>query len=202
VSNLIDDLTALAVVAPFPLAILFAIYKFRTSGRVRIAHPKLGLLNLGDADFAAILNEDRAALGCFFDDVAVSTDGSIPRCDVLFVYANIAPDGSLVNSPQSSVRQLAASAGASLLVVASSNPRGHIVATGKNPGPRNASLVFTIDRKGDGFGRFFQEIFTLMKAGKTMPMAWVKVAPQHESVMPKDAPETVFLPEGKFVVFK
>jgi hypothetical protein len=41
-----------------------------------------------------------------------------------------------------------------------------------------------------------------MKAGKTMPMAWAKVAPQHESVMPKYAPETVFLPEGKFVVFK
>jgi hypothetical protein len=88
------------------------------------------------------------------------------------------------------------------LVVASSNPGGYVVATAKNPGPRNASLVLTIDRKGDGFGRFFQEIFTLMKAGKTMPMAWAKVAPQHESVMPKYAPETVFLPEGKFVVFK
>ena len=200
-SSLIDDLTALAVVAPFPLAILFAIYKFRTSGRVRIARPKLGLLNLGDADFTAILNEDRAALGSFFEDVVVSTDGRIPRCDVLFVYASIAPDGSVVNSPQSSVRQLAAGAGASLLVVASSNPGEHVVATVKNPGPRNASLVLTIDRKGDGFCRFFQKIFTLMKAGKTMPMAWAKVAPQHESVMPKYAPETVFLPEGKFVVF-
>ena len=80
-SSLIDDLTALAVVAPFPLAILFAIYKFRTSGRVRIARPKLGLLNLGDADFTAILNEDRAALGSFFEDVVVSTDGRM-RCSV------------------------------------------------------------------------------------------------------------------------
>jgi hypothetical protein len=100
------------------------------------------------------------------------------------------------------VRRLAARAGASLLVVASNNPSEHIVAANKLPGPRYASLVFTIDRNGDGFGRFFKEIFTLMKAGKTMPMAWAKIAPQHESVMPKYAPATVFLPEGKFVVLR
>jgi hypothetical protein len=159
-------------------------------------------MNLCGEEYAALLNEDRAALGSLFDNVVVSADGNIPRCNVLLLYAKVASDGSIPGTSESSVRQFAARAGASLLVVASNNPREHIVAANKRPGPRDASLVFTIDRNGDGFGRFFKEIFTQMKAGKTMPMAWAKIAPQHESVMPKYAPATVFLPEGKFVVLK
>lgn len=201
-SSLFDNLTDLLVVGAFPAAILFAVYKFWTSGRVGIPNPKLGLMNLGGEEFTAILNEDRATFGSLFDIVVVSTDGSIPQCNVLFLYANVVSGGSIASAAESSVRHVAACAGAALLVVASNNPSEHIAAAHKRPGSRNASLVFTIDRRGDGFGRFFSDIFTLMKAGKIMPMAWAKIAPQHESVMPKYAPVTVFLPEGKFVVFR
>jgi len=201
-SSFFDNLTDLLVVGAFPAAILLAVYKFWTSGRVRLPNPKLGLMNLGGEEFTAILNEDRVTFGPLFDNVVVSTDGSIPQCNVLFLYADVASDGSIGGAAESSVRQFALSAGAALLVVASNNPSEHIAAAHKRPGSRNGSLVFTIDRRGDGFGRFFKEIFTLMKAGKTMPMAWAKIAPQHESVMPKYAPVTIFLPEGKFVVFR
>jgi hypothetical protein len=201
-SSFVDNLTDWLIVGVFPLAILVAVYKFWNSGRVRIPNPTLGLMNLGGEEYAALLNEDRSALGSLFDNVVVSADGNVPQCNVLFLYANVASDGSIPGASESSVRRLAARAGASLLVVASNNPSEHIVAANKLPGPRYASLVFTIDRNGDGFGRFFKEIFTLMKAGKTMPMAWAKIAPQHESVMPKYAPATVFLPEGKFVVLR
>ena len=40
------------------------------------------------------------------------------------------------------------------------------------------------------------------KLGLLVPMAWVTIAPQSKSVMPQYIPETIFLPEGKFVVFK
>jgi hypothetical protein len=201
-SSFFDNLTDLLVVGAFPAAILLAVYKFWTSGRVRLPNPKLGLMNLGGEEFTAILNEDRVTFGPLFDNVVVSTDGSIPQCNVLFLYADVASDGSIGGAAESSVRQFALSAGAALLVVASNNPSERIAAAHKRPGSRNGSLVFTIDRRGDGFGRFFKEIFTLMKAGKTMPMAWAKIAPQHESVMPKYAPVTILLPEGKFVVFR
>jgi hypothetical protein len=201
-SSLVDNLVDLLVIAALPAAILAAVYKFWTSGRVRIPKPRLGLMNLGGEQFAAILNEDRAAFGSLFDSVVVSTDGSIPQCSVLFLYANVASDGSIVGAVESSVRQFAAGAGAALVVIASNNPSEHVAVAHQRPGSRDASLVFTIDRRGDGFGRFFKEIFTLMKAGKTMPMAWAKIAPQHESVMPQYAPATIFLPEGKFVVFR
>ncbi len=201
-SSFVDNLTDLLVVGAFPLAILIAAYKFWTSGRVRIRNPTLGLMNLRRKEFTAILNEDRATFDSLFDSVVVSADGSIPQCNVLFLYANVASDGSVADTSESSVRQIAARAGASLLVLASNNPSERIAAANKRPGSRNASLVFTIDRNGDGFGRFFKEIFTLMKAGKTMPMAWAKIAPQHESVMPQYAPTTIFLPGENFVVFR
>ena len=197
-----DNLTDLLVVGAFPLAILLAVYKFWNSGRICIPNPKLGLLNIGGDEFAAELNEDRKALGAFFNDVIVGGEGQVPNCDVLFVYAKVASNGSIANSTEPSLRHLAARAGSVVLVLASNNPSEHVVAAGKVPGPKQCSLVLTLDRNGEGFPRFFKEVFTLMKSGKTMPMAWIKTAPQHKSVMPQYTPETIFLPEGKFVVFK
>jgi hypothetical protein len=201
-SGFTDNLITLLVVGIFPAAILFAVYKFWHSGRVRIRNPKLGLVNMGGEEFAALSNEDRAAFGSLFGDVVVSADGTIPQCDVLFVYARLEPDGSLPGGAESTIRHAAARAQCSVVVLASNNPSDRVVAAGKLPGPKQGSLVLTLNRNGEGFARFFKELFTLMNSGKTMPMAWVKIAPQHNSVMPQYAPDTIFLPEGKFVVFK
>jgi hypothetical protein len=77
-SSLFDNLTDLLVVGAFPAAILFAVYKFWTSGQVRIPNPKLGLMNLGGEEFTAILNEDRATFGSLFDIVVVApTEASL-----------------------------------------------------------------------------------------------------------------------------
>jgi hypothetical protein len=201
-SGLIDALVAVLVVGVFPAAILFAVYKFWSSGRVRIRNPKLGLLNHGGEEFTAIVNEDRAALGSLFDEVIVSGGGSVPECDVLFVYARLEPDGSLRGAAEPTLRHAAARAHCSIVVSAANNESDRVVAASKSQGPKGASLVLTLDRKGDGFSQFFKELFTLMKSGKTMPTAWVKMAPQHTSLMPQPTPETIFLSEGKFVVFK
>ena len=56
---------------------------------------------------------------------------------------------------------------------------------GDNP-PIN--LVITFHRNGKDFARFFRSLFQLMWAGKSMPMAWVQLAPQ----IPGPPPRTLF----------
>jgi hypothetical protein len=201
-SGLIDTLVNVLVLGVFPAAILLAVYKFWNSGRVRIRNPKLGVWNLAGEEFAALVNEDRAAFGSLFDEIIVSGDGKVPQCDALFVYARLEPDGSLRDVAEPTIRHAAARAHCSIVVSASNNPSDRVVAASKLRGPKEASLVLTLDRNGEGFSRFFKELFTLMKSGKTMPAAWVKIAPQHTSAMPQHTPETIFLSEGKLVAFK
>lgn len=200
-SGLIDTLVNVLVVGVFPAAILLAVYKFWNSGRVCIRNPKLGVLTLGGEEFAAIVNEDRAAFGSLFEEIIVSGDGKVPQCDVLFLYARLKPDGSL-GAGEPTIRHAAARAHCSIVVLASNNLSERVVAASKLQGPKGASLVLTLNRNGEGFSRFFKELFRLMKSGKTLPAAWVKIAPQHTSVMPQHTPETIFLSEGKFVAFK
>ena len=39
-------------------------------------------------------------------------------------------------------------------------------------------MVITMNRNGDGFARFFCDLFELMREGESFPMAWVTLAPQ------------------------
>jgi hypothetical protein len=45
-------------------------------------------------------------------------------------------------------------------------------------GNRPINLVITLDRKDENFARFYQSLFQMMFAGTSMPMAWVRLAPQ------------------------
>jgi hypothetical protein len=157
-SGLIDPLVNVLVVGVFPAAILLAVYKFWSSGRVRILNPKLGVWNLGGQEFAALVNEDRAAFGSLFEEVIVSGDGKVPQCDALFVYARLEPDGSLRDAGEPTIRHAAARAYCSIVVSAANNESDRVVAASKLQGPKGASLVLTLDRKGDGFSRFFKEL--------------------------------------------
>jgi hypothetical protein len=179
------------VVIALLLGVLFVVYSRGSFGQgLTILNPRLGIANLGGEQFAAFLKEDRATLTPFFNEVTSSTDGSIPRCDVLFLYARLAPDGS-VSGGAESLWHIADTAGATILVVASENRN----MPHANTFPRSkASFVFTLDRKGEGFGRFFRELFTLMKAGKPMPVAWATIAPQNPRLMRPDMPDTMYAP--------
>lgn len=177
----------------------------RTNARrgpsITIIAPKVGFVNFGNAAFASFIEEDRSAFSASFSQAASSVDGAIPTCDVLFVYGRLAPDGSLVGAPMPTIRHVAAHARAAIVVLASPNSGRSIVAAGKMPGPKSASLVFTIDRKEE-FPSFFKQLFSLMASGKSMPMAWVAIAPQHPSAMRPGMPETIFVPEAGAVTFR
>jgi len=173
----------------------------RAQAGITLVAPKVGFVNFGNGAFASLVDEDRTALTDSFRQVVSPQDGTIPTCDVLFVYASLSPDGSLIGAPEPTIRHVAARASAAVVVLAAPNSGASVVAAGKLPGPKKASLVFTIDRKQQ-FTVFFKELFSLMAIGKPMPLAWVTIAPQHASAMRPDMPETIFVPEAGAVRFQ
>jgi hypothetical protein len=179
-----EVLFPLAFVA-FLVAVVFWIM-FRSRGQIPIKHPTLGFLNLGGDEFSPLIDADRAALAPIFAEIKIAVGYQIPNCDILFIYANVTPDGSVGLSANLTVRHLAEKAGATITVVASDNSSENVLAAAKLVGPKQANLVWTLDRKGEAFCRFFVELFTQMKKGKSMPAAWVAISPQVPSRLQED----------------
>jgi hypothetical protein len=198
-SGLVGLAIAVAVLVVVAVALRRAHAK-RRRGRTLVA-PRVGFVPCGNGAFAAFLEGDRSALAASFSQTVAAVEGAVPTCKVLFVYARLAPDGHLLHAPASTLRHLAGEARAAIVVLASPNPPANIVAAGQLPGPRSASLVFTLDRKED-FAGFFQRLFARMATGESMPVAWVALAPQQPHALYPDVPETVFVPEGGAVTFR
>jgi hypothetical protein len=172
---------------------------------IGIDAPKIAFLNLAGAACAAIVAEDRQAIGELFEpNVQVTT---VPvRCDVLFVYCGFEPSGKVVGQTRS-LRDLVRETEAQIVVIASEVPGDFIgngqfspaLSKGDNP-PVN--LVITLNRNGEKFARFFRSLFELMWAGKSMPMAWVRLAPQAPgNPQQHDHPGTIFAAERGQVAF-
>lgn len=60
----------------------------------------------------------------------------------------------------------------------------------------------TLKRKGHIFPNFFKKLFEMMHHGVTMPMAWVKLAPQIPGVEHNNVPGTICAMEVTHGVFK
>lgn len=162
-----------------------------------IAEPSLGMLNLLGERAVAFVVQDRADLAPFFHDKIETSTNDVPRCEVLFLYCDL--DREVRVLPELlSLRDLIRRGTARFVVLASELPKGII-----NPqfskviGPASdwpANAVITLERKGDAFGRFFRELFTLMFGGTDMIDAWVKLAPQVPSQQ-SDGPVMIMVPE-------
>lgn len=161
----------------------------------------LGFANLSGGDLDAMVSEDAAALSPLFSNSRLVSEGQIPSADVLFVYAHLNEDGTFQGLPSSGIRQLVQLTNAAIVVLASPNPPVAIQHAIGLPGPKTANLVFTLDRSGDGFGRFFRSLFEKMRGGKDMPNAWVELAPQHRGANLPDTPQTIFLAEAGKIAF-
>lgn len=179
---------------------VIVIVSFVRRGGTKIHSPRLGFLNLKGAAGEQILAEDKSALMGLFSNVLESS-AAPPSCDVLFIYCDIADDGR-VSGATSGLRDLIRSSGARVVVVASENPAKSCIASAKKTGYGHANLVLTLERKGTVFSAFFNRLFTLMTKGKTMPLAWVKLAPQIPGHVHADCPETIFLAEAGQIGFK
>jgi hypothetical protein len=167
---------------------------------IRIASPELGLLNLMGPEAEEILRADRDAIRWAFYSVKESTLET-PRCDVLLIYAAVSMDGSLEGT-DSTLRQIIFDSGAKIVVVANENHPAHYTLSLKQAGNGHANIVLTIDRRGWIFASFLNRLFEIMAKGISMPVAWVRLAPQRPGKDHRDCPSTVFLCEAGSVVFK
>ncbi len=169
-----------------------------------ISEPVIAFLNLQGAGADAFLAEDRAAIGSLFPGAALTSDASVPSCDVLFLYCTVEPSGQVAGQ-QCSMRDLIGKSGATIAIIASEVP-GEIViapefqkviARGNNA-PVN--MIITGNRNGDSFSRFFRALFELMFQGEHMPWAWHLLAPQVPN-QPEDLPGTICIFEAGQVMF-
>jgi hypothetical protein len=162
----------------------------------------LGFANFSGDDFIDFLADDLAALSPLFKNVNLAPVNKIPSSEILFVYAHLSEDGTLIGSANSAgLRQIVQLTNAKIVVLASPNIVNSIQSSMLLPGPKSANLIFTINRNGEGFSRFFRELFDKMREEKTMLSAWLELAPQHISAMPTYAPETLFLSEAGNIKF-
>ena len=170
------------------------------SDPLRIAEPAIGFLNLQGAKGAALLEADRAALAPLFKLCRLATDAP-PKCQVLLLYCDVDADGRLSGSA-STIRGLVKDAGAYVAIVASENrPEPYLKAAAGRSADWSANIVLVMERKGEKFGVFFRRLFEAMFRGRTMPMAWVELAPQIPGRDQPDAPATIMLAEAGHIVF-
>ena len=160
----------------------------------------LGILNLCGNDAAEWVAADRDALGRLFREVSESTQQT-PSCNLLLLYCALESDGSIVRH-HLGLREIIRDSGAAVVVVASPNSGESYNAAAKEKPYGRANLVMTLDRKGHAFSRFFQKLFGEMKRGKSMPIAWVNLAPQRPHSVHTDVPDTVFLCELGQLAFR
>ena len=164
-----------------------------------IHSPRLGILNLkGEAAEQLIAADLEALMPVLGSPVRGST--SSPFCDVLFIYCDISYDGRISNFP-GTLRDLIQTLRAPLVVVASENSRAAYISTMKGQRHGRANLVMTLSRRGGAFPAFFARLLTDMKRGVSMPVAWVKLAPQGPVKEHESLPSTIFACEAGQMLF-
>lgn len=170
-----------------------------------ISDPTLAFVNLAGGAGQSLMAQDRGSLDDIFKSRIQIADRTLPRCNVLFLYCALDASG-LVTGTSFTFRDLIKRAGAHVAVIASDiqpallqNPEfGKAISANQKDWPAN--IVITLNRNGDHFGRFFHQLFAQMRAGVSMPMAWVKLAPQgpHQA---SDIPGTICLMEAGHIAF-
>ena len=165
-----------------------------------IRSPRFGILNLIGPAAEPLIAADTEALTPL---LGIPVRGAIlaPFCDVLFIYCDIAANGG-IGVGSDTLRDLIEKLRAPLVVVASENSGDAYMASTGAQGKGRANLVMTISRQGDAFPIFFVRLFTEMKRGTSMPMAWVKQAPQGPSKEHETLPSTIFACEAGQMVFR
>lgn len=138
--------------------------------------PRLGVFNLKGDSASKTAEEDVSAIASCFSEV-VESSTTPPKCEVLFVYCDFTVDGGVVGSA-AGLREIIRDSGAYVVVVASENPAENSGAAVKPTGYGQANLVVTLERRGTAFGSFYRRLFDAMANGLSMPVAWVKLAPQ------------------------
>jgi hypothetical protein len=172
---------------------------------LKVENPVLGMLNLMDKAGDNILFSDYKNFGELFSKNVIVETKKIPRCNVLFLYCSFESSGR-ISGQEFYLRDVIKAAGAYIVVIASevnlevfqsSGFQSYINNTKQN---WPANIVFTLNRNGEYFGNFFRQLFTHMFNGITMPLAWVKLAPQGPNQQ-SNVPGTIVMLDGGHISF-
>ncbi|BCM94370.1 hypothetical protein IAD21_06277 [Abditibacteriota bacterium] len=115
--------------------------------------------------------------------------------DIVHLFVEFADDGTIEGQAGMQLVELLTKADTKLAIFACDNSIEKYMAAfpaGQRQGVSNMHLVLTLDRNGENFFTFFKGIFELMAKGKSMPMAWVTLAPQHDGPWMEKMPGCVF----------
>lgn len=150
------------------------------------------------------MEQDRATLAEVFHNNIQVAERTLPKCNVLFLYCALEASGRIAGF-SFSFRELIKGTGAHIAVIASeiqpallSSPEFGNGLSAKHDWPAN--IVITLSRNGDHFAHFFQQLFSQMQTGVSMPMAWVRLAPQGPQQR-RDIPGTICLMEAGHIAF-
>lgn len=181
--------------------LLFVIPSFSSAAEPSQIPLTIGFANLSGDDFNVLASEDIKALSPLFARARVVAAHQVPSAEILFVYAHLNEDGTIKGPTRFGIRQVVQLTNAAVVVLASPNSGASIQNAAALPGPKTANIVFTLDRNGSGFDRFFKELFEKMRDGKNMLDAWIEISPQNPRANPNYAPQTVLLAEGGKIAF-
>ena len=160
-------------------------------GPPTIKNTTLGILDLSGGSAKDVISADRASIGPLFASTLESSERP-PACAVLLIYCSLDETGAIIGSTLG-MRELIRDSGAKVAVFATPNPSKSYIAGGKKKGYGQANLVMTLDRRGAAFTTFFTRLFGEMHKGVSMPIAWVKLAPQIPGMdHAPDVPSTIF----------
>lgn len=162
----------------------------------------IAFVSIGSTRSQEARDADARALAPLFRQSLAPEPGKVAKAQVLFLYADLRPDGTIQGLEQRvGIRQVVQATEAAIVVVASANDPDAVKAAIALPGPRTANLVFTLDRGGERLPRFFARLFGEMRDGTDMMAAWVKLCPQGPAAAAPDMPATLFLAEGGKLAF-
>ncbi len=189
-------------------------FKLFGNDKNTVKSPKILICLVGDATGSADFQQDKAIYQVYQDvteyrattcaDLITFVDGK--TFDIVHLLAPVAEDGTVDGLPGIRLLTGLSRAGAKLIVFASENSVESYIAAfpaKQRTGFVEPNLVLTLERKGEKFVSFFGSLFKLMAKGLTMPLAWVKLAPQGgDGPKMQELPETIFeanLGQIKFV---
>ena len=164
--------------------------------------PRIGFaLPVADETLEEQREEDATRLRLFFTESAVPAAGEIPKADLLFIYAHLREDGSLIGTEPNDLRELARISGATLTVLATENPEAHVRRAIALP-DLAVNLAFTLDRHEETTGgmlfcAFFHDLFQAMLNGEELFAAWERLSPRPPLSGIPTEPRILLLAEGK-----
>jgi uncharacterized protein YerC len=118
------------------------------------------------------------------------------KFDIVHLFCDVSPNGTIADSNGLTLAaitlvQRCSDSNVKLLWLANDNkPDGYISgfkATGKR-----LNLVMTLSRYGPNFSAFLRKLLSRMVGGETMPVAWVKLAPQVPGRPQQGLPDCIF----------